>query len=240
MRRIHTGKKPFSCLYCTESFRIVTELKEHITAHREEMLHANADSISSSNNVEKHKLPESGENIYNCLECEKSFPRSSNLKRHLKYMHCSEGKIYNCLECEKSFPGTISLKMHVKYAHNTDKADQNEPMIYICTSCKSPYPSSSDLQKHIKIHKVQKSYQHQCSECNKSFSMAINLNQHMTVAHGATHNKGFVHNMPCTEAKSLNNHIGLHHKGEKPYKCTECVSSFSVYPRETFKRSHQR
>ena len=58
--------------------------------------------------------------------------------------------------------------------------------------------------------------------------MEINLNQHMTVAHGATHNKGFVHNMPCTEAKSLNNHIGLHHKGEKPYKCTECVSSFSL------------
>ena len=135
----------------------MTELKKHMPAQREEMLHANADSILSSNNVEKQKLAESGENIYNCLECEKSFPRSSNLKRHVQYKHNREGKIYNCLECEKSFQLSISLKQHVKYAHSTDKAYQNEPMIYICTSCKSPYPSSSDLQKHMKIHNVQKS-----------------------------------------------------------------------------------
>ena len=47
--------------------------------------------------------------------------------------------------------------------------------------------------------------------------MEINLNQHMTIDHGATPNRCFVCNMPFTEAKSLKNHIGLYHQGEKPY-----------------------
>ena len=83
-------------------------------------------------------------------------------------------------------------------------------------------------------------FKNQCSECNKSFPMEINLNQHMTIDHGATPNRCFVCNMPFTEAKSLKNHIGLYHQGEKPMSQMYQFILIVPWPRATFKRSQHR
>ncbi|NXU16147.1 ZN572 protein, partial [Pardalotus punctatus] len=45
--------------------------------------------------------PHTRENPYKCLECGKSFSKSSSVIHHQK-IHTGE-KVYKCLECEKNF-----------------------------------------------------------------------------------------------------------------------------------------
>ena len=134
VRRIHTGKKPFSCSYCTESFRIVTELKEHLPAHIEEIL---------ANNLNQHMTIAHGAAHNKCFVCNMAFTEAESLKNHISLFHKGE-KPYKCFECTSSFSSLLDMQQHLE-GHNKEKP-------YGCSECTESFSKFEHLKEHIKVH----------------------------------------------------------------------------------------
>ncbi|CAF4515135.1 unnamed protein product, partial [Rotaria sp. Silwood2] len=56
---------------------------------------------------------------YVCSYCEKNFPRTANLTRHLR-THTGE-QPYDCKYCERSFSISSNLQRHIRNIHNREK-----------------------------------------------------------------------------------------------------------------------
>ena len=84
---IHTGEKPFKCMFCQKAF-------------------------NQSSNLRTHKLIHTGEKRFKCMLCEKAFRQSSNLTRH-KLSHTGE-KPFKCMLCEKAFSRSSELSTQTK------------------------------------------------------------------------------------------------------------------------------
>ncbi|KAM9316323.1 uncharacterized protein PAF06_007325 [Gastrophryne carolinensis] len=103
---------------------------------------------------------------YNCLECGKSFLRSTQLKEHQR-THSGE-RPYHCLKCPKSFSRSTQLKDHQR-THTGERP-------YQCTECGKSFTHSSNLIHHRRTHSGEKP--HKCNLCSKSFSQHSDLNRH--------------------------------------------------------------
>ena len=88
--------------------------------------------------------------IRKCPICEKEFPNSHDLNRHILSVH--EGQTpYKCTMCESSFAQSFELTHHNKTVHEKEKK-QKIP----CPICEVEFSSSSHLNRHIlSVHKVQ-------------------------------------------------------------------------------------
>ena len=80
---------------------------------------------------------------YTCSYCNKVFPRSANLTRHLR-THTGE-QPYKCKFCERSFSISSNLQRHVRNIHNKEKP-------YRCHLCDRSFGQQTNLDRHIRNH----------------------------------------------------------------------------------------
>uniref|UniRef100_A0A183C5M3 Protein krueppel n=1 Tax=Globodera pallida TaxID=36090 RepID=A0A183C5M3_GLOPA len=84
-----------------------------------------------------------GKERYQCRYCQKVFPRSANLTRHLR-THTGE-QPYKCQYCERSFSISSNLQRHVRNIHNKEKP-------FRCHHCDRCFGQQTNLDRHLKKH----------------------------------------------------------------------------------------
>ena len=92
--RIHIGKKPYICSFCSKGFNEKGNLKTHERFHSE-------------------KRP------FKCNLCSKTYKTNGHLKDHIEIQHKKIRK-FNCEICGKNFGRISTLKSHIK-THTGEK-----------------------------------------------------------------------------------------------------------------------
>ncbi|XP_064547810.1 zinc finger protein 37A-like [Drosophila montana] len=128
-RQIHTGKLPYKCSYCPNSFAHKSIYTAHIRGHRsggpsvKELVphacHHCGKTFADKLNYAAHMHIHSSLRPYRCTYCPKGFMRGCELKKHLR-THTGE-RPYKCNYCPKAFIQSAHLKSHIR-THADDRA----------------------------------------------------------------------------------------------------------------------
>ncbi|GBP77350.1 Zinc finger protein 112 [Eumeta japonica] len=145
------------------------------------------------------------EKQYQCGNCTKTFSSLKLLGKHQALEHSNFGEkgVYACEYCNKKFRYSMSKERHMQKKH--------EVVLYSCPLCN--YKSK---RQYLKSHLANKHHigekKHECIYCNKKFSRAIALKEHLRIHLDDRKdvcrvcNKHFIHK--C----SLKGHIQTHMK----------------------------
>lgn len=95
----HGDERKFKCETCGKDFFMLRQLRKHRLIH----------------NADARKI--------NCPLCPKKFIRPYQLRSHMM-VHSGE-KPYTCVECNKIFRFSWDLRKHVENLHNCDKSDDS-------------------------------------------------------------------------------------------------------------------
>lgn len=191
-------EKKFECYYCNKKFISKFFLKEHISTH-------------------------TGNKLYVCDICKKSFGNSRGYQRHIKRHKLLSGQLkkedlFNCPVCNKIFLEASKLKNHFGFVHG-DKYNE-------CKVC--GLKIKGQISKHMLLHTGKKL--HCCHICGKSFR--YKLKQHML-----THSDERPHTCDvCGSSFKDKYYLKVHmrqHNGEKPYTCMICTEHFATRPSYT-------
>ena len=143
--RSHLGTHPYSCQLCKKSYTNKAHYACHMRGH--------------------------GLNIYDCDQCDQSFPFDSDLQIHKKSAHGTNplGKEYTCTVCNIDFQTSFRYKRH-RLVHTGERN-------YLCDTCGKGFKSRSELVQHEKRHCDVRPFV--CPQCGKSFKNNGNVTAHM-------------------------------------------------------------
>eukprot|EP00603_Paraphysomonas_imperforata_P011742 CAMPEP_0114472270 /NCGR_PEP_ID=MMETSP0104-20121206/12292_1 /TAXON_ID=37642 ORGANISM="Paraphysomonas imperforata, Strain PA2" /NCGR_SAMPLE_ID=MMETSP0104 /ASSEMBLY_ACC=CAM_ASM_000202 /LENGTH=440 /DNA_ID=CAMNT_0001646243 /DNA_START=15 /DNA_END=1337 /DNA_ORIENTATION=+ len=139
----------------------------------------------AAQNVESEPIESS---MTQCLECHKVLKKKS-LARHMREIHPKIDNILNCPHCDKSFARKSNLTRHIESNHsekviekssNDLKSAANRDKRFHCSVCGLYFKQKCHYTEHIRIHQ---GFRFNCSHCQKSFSRATTLKQHMLATH---------------------------------------------------------
>ena len=214
---IHEGIV-YKCLLCEN---VIRKAKKNLIKHIKTIHEILEPKISTHFITEKSEsMPEphnsegwgskyfKGTNAKICDHCGSCFTSTSQLKRHIDYVH--EGKIHKhqCYICGKSVK---HLQEHISAVH-----DKLKP--FICSICGYSCAKKNYLDKHMElVHSDSKVRPFKCLKCTSSFKDEPNLKKHLKMAHerlsgmlGKQLGCPFCSEM-STRKRSLLDHVELEH-----------------------------
>ena len=162
---------------------------------------------------------------FKCDECEASYLRNKNLKRHIRQYHVKGVPDYVCDLCGYKTNRKDKFSDHGRNMHNISSSSQEskETVALMCDQCEFTTRRSQSMKEHMLKHK---GVRHYCEYCEVSYAQERNLRAHIIQAHDS--NK-----LPCDQCDfttlrndGINNHVQCEHLGIK-YFCELCASSFS-------------
>ena len=112
------------------------------------------------------KIELTGRKYFACPHCNKTFTRSSSVKRHER-IHNGK-KPFACRYCDKTFIESVKLRRHERI-HTSEKP-------FACKYCEKTFNQSGILKRHENIHTGEKPFI--CKYCNKTFSRRYFLKRH--------------------------------------------------------------
>ena len=123
--------------------RIHKKIKNHICDHCGKPFY---DKSSLGNHMKVHEKRLKGIKWYNCdyENCDKSFDKFGDLKRHKKDDHIGDKTKFQCDQCEKGYNKESNLLAHIETKH--------QGMNPICFLCGKKLSDKKSLRSHMKIH----------------------------------------------------------------------------------------
>lgn len=150
-----TPKNLYNCTLCPKMFK----------RSRDSMNHLMLEHIHEIQNC-----------IDKCITCNKSFPNTYTLHKHLKSQCENKAKKLNCNICSKKFMWLDSMAKHMEHEHpGTEKIK-----MYNCELCGKAFSRSEHLERHRKTHNPSEK-KFECPVCQKKFNRKDNLRSHMKI-----------------------------------------------------------
>lgn len=141
--KVHGENKPYHCQECSESFTLLTELKDHFKKeHPEnESLRCNEcfKVCLTQDELDEHRLRD---HRFECESCGKVFARLAYLQTHVR-VHNGESK-FNCRFCSEGFNSAYSYRQHMKN-HPEYRRIIN---VFPCHPCGTSFQEPKDLIAH--------------------------------------------------------------------------------------------
>ena len=150
MQRIHTGEKPFKCIFCDRAFSQPSHLKAHTRAHTDQekpkkgtmAKKCSQCNFTSMLGLSQHMIIHNGKKPNKCGRCDYASNRADHLKNHLR-KHTGE-KPYKCKECIFACSRANHLKTHMM-THTGEKP-------FKCILCDHASSQTSHLKAHMRTH----------------------------------------------------------------------------------------
>ena len=149
---------------------------------------------------------------YKCKICGRSFPSLTNLKRH-ENLHTGE-KVFSCKFCKKTFYEKYDVKRHIMRKHKIAKDDiepndivcDNEKVSFKfnCKFCQKGFDSRGNWRRHEKVHLNDRQYL--CIVCNKAYIEQYEVKRHMFRRHKQDYENvknGMYHKMKTNDLREL-------------------------------------
>lgn len=174
-----------------------------------------------------HLVTHSGQRLFQCDICNKTYTQRGSLKNHREGVHFKELSSVGCHICGKTFNGRTRLYKHIR-----THSDEN----FECDICYKSIKGKKSLQNHMLRHSGVKSYT--CERCAASFfTMAELCNHRKKHLLKARSVKCELCDYKTTTKHLVNKHMKRHTSAEKPFPCKECGKFFATFQKLTF---HQR
>ncbi|XP_021930652.1 uncharacterized protein LOC110835081 isoform X2 [Zootermopsis nevadensis] len=193
----HELERPWKCTRCGTTFSRRQQYVVHMESHEK----------------------------YQCKTCNVGFAAKATLQEHSRVCQNQSGKEsqYECPECGKVFSRQGQLTLHLK-AHTGEEA-------YTCLVCKSGFQTAEDYNQHIRstCHEVAEddpNKTHKCEQCDRSFSQANHLVEHMNQLHGATRSYKCNYCEHSSNSRAnMTRHLALHTERCR-FVCDQCGAAF--------------
>ncbi|XP_017472166.1 PREDICTED: zinc finger protein 431-like [Rhagoletis zephyria] len=209
-RYVHQRQRIHKCTLCDKAFKASKVLREHMTTH-------------------------TGEDLYQCPHCPRTFKVNANMHHHRKRKHPKEWE-ENRRQRQMSFKrvdlNNISnevvffvlesrLNIHIRNVHSTSYQS-------VCDQCGKSFRGRSAIKIHMLEHEGGSKRRWPCDQCDLQLYSNYSLKRHKRAAHHDGSEEyvcGDCGKVAFTE-DALKRHQKYVHLRERVHKCTICEKAF--------------